>query len=125
MADVVPRARGSLTRTLRTSHFPAAEDTYSMHILLLKFTANRSAAGQFMEQHKAWIKRGFDDGVFLLVGSLEPELGGGIFAHNTTSESLRQRVAEDPFVREGIVTAEVLELLPGRVDGRLEFLTGA
>ena len=26
--------------------------------------------GLFMEDHKEWIERGFDDGVFLLVGSI-------------------------------------------------------
>ncbi len=25
-----------------------------------------------MDEHNAWIKQGFDDGVFLLVGSLQP-----------------------------------------------------
>ena len=37
-----------------------------------------------MDGHKEWIKRGFDDGVFVLVGSLQPSLGGGIVAHNTS-----------------------------------------
>jgi len=78
-----------------------------------------------MNDHKAWIKRGFDDGVFLLVGSVEPDVGGGIFAHNITHENLLRRVAEDPFVREGIVSAEVVEISPARVDRRLEFLAGA
>jgi len=93
-----------------------------MQIILLKYTGNKSKAAQFMELHKAWIKRGFDDGVFLLVGSLEPDAGGGIFAHNTSRDDLRRRVEADPFVSEGIVRAEVLEVSPVRVDRRLEFL---
>ena len=48
-----------------------------MFIVLLKFADNKGQAGRFMEGHQAWIKRGFDDGVFLLVGSLQPNLGGG------------------------------------------------
>ena len=51
-----------------------------MHIILLKFSTHKRRAGQFMDAHKAWLKRGFDDGVFLLAGSLEPEQGGGIRA---------------------------------------------
>lgn len=43
-------------------------------------------------------KRGFDDGVFLLFGSLQPNLGGGIEAHNTTLSDLQSRVSSDPFV---------------------------
>jgi hypothetical protein len=48
-----------------------------MFIVLLKFSGDRSRAAPLMEGHKAWIKRGFDDGVFLLVGSLQPNQGGG------------------------------------------------
>ena len=93
-----------------------------MFVVLLRFSADRSRAGEFMEGHKQWIKRGFDDGVFLLVGSLQSNLGGGIVAHNTSSSNLRSRVNDDPFVAEGIVSAEILELTPARADERLGFL---
>ncbi len=93
-----------------------------MFIVLLKFSGNKSQAGQFMEGHKAWIKRGFDDGVFLLVGSLQPNLGGGIVAHNTSLADLQSRLNDDPFVAENVVTAEILEIEPSRVDEQLKFL---
>ncbi len=93
-----------------------------MHIVLLKFSANKSQAGQYMDGHKGWLKRGFDDGVFLLAGSLEPGLGGGILAHNTSTAELQRRVNDDPFVAEKVVTAEILELDPGKADERLQFL---
>jgi uncharacterized protein YciI len=93
-----------------------------MFIVLLKFSSNKGRAGQFMEGHKDWIKRGFDDGVFLLVGNLQPNLGGGIVAHNTSLADLQSRVSGDPFVAEDVVRAEILEIAPSRTDGRLEFL---
>ena len=93
-----------------------------MYIIILKFSANKSRASQFMDGHKAWIKRGFDDGVFLLAGSLEPGLGGGILAHNTSLADLRGRVNDDPFVAEDVVKAEIFELDPGKADERLQFL---
>ena len=93
-----------------------------MFIVFLKFSANKSQASRLMESHKAWVKRGFDDGVFLLAGSLEPDLGGGILAHNTTLADLQRRVNDDPFVVEDVVKAEVFELDPGRADERLQFL---
>ena len=93
-----------------------------MHVVLLKFSTNKHQAGKFMEGHKAWLKRGFDDGVFLLAGSLEPGLGGGILAHNMSSDDLQRRVNDDPFVAENVVKAEILELDPGKVDERLQFL---
>ncbi len=45
-----------------------------MFVVLLKFSDNKSNASQFMEGHKEWIQHGFDDGVFLLAGSLHPKL---------------------------------------------------
>jgi len=93
-----------------------------MFIILLKFSENKSQASQLMERHKEWIKRGFDEGVFLVVGSLKPDLGGGIMAHNTSMEDLQSRVADDPFVAENVVIAEILEISPARVDDRLSFL---
>ena len=89
-----------------------------MFIVLLKFLDNKGNAGQFMEGHKEWIKSGFDDGVFLLAGSLQPNLGGGIVAHNTSLPDLQSRVNTDPFVAEKVVKAEILEITPSRTDAR-------
>lgn len=93
-----------------------------MFIVLLKFSDNKDRAGRFMDGHNAWIKRGFDDGVFLVVGGLQPGLGGGIVAHNTLLKDLENRVNEDPFVAENVVTAEILEITPAKADERLNFL---
>ena len=95
-----------------------------MFIVLLKFSGNKGQAGQFMEGHNEWIRRGFDDGVFLLAGSLQPGLGGAIVAHNTTQSDLQGRVNDDPFVAEDVVSAEILEITPARADERLKFLLG-
>jgi uncharacterized protein YciI len=93
-----------------------------MFIILLRFSSRRTAAPQFMAAHKQWLKQGFDDGVFLLAGSLEPSQGGGILAHGVTLEKLQQRVNEDPFVAGQVVSAEIIELDPGMADPRLNFL---
>ena len=93
-----------------------------MFVVLLKFSDNKSQASQFMEGHNEWIRRGFDDGTFLLVGSLQPNLGGGIVAHNTTLSDLQSRVNNDPFVAENVVSAEILEITPKKADERLKFL---
>ena len=93
-----------------------------MFIVLLKFSDNKSQAGQFMEGHNEWIKRGFDDGVFLLVGSLQPNMGGSVVAYNTSLSDLQNRVNDDPFVAENIVSAEILEIAPAKADERLKFL---
>lgn len=95
-----------------------------MFIVLLKFSGNKANAAQWMEGHKAWLQSGFDDGVFMLAGSLTPSLGGAVLAHRTTMEALRARVDADPFVVENVVSAEIMEIAPARAEERLGFLLG-
>lgn len=93
-----------------------------MFVILLKFSDNQSQAGEFMEDHKAWIRRGIDDGVFLVVGGPQPNPGGGILAHDCTLEEITSRVGEDPFVARNLVTAEIHEIKPSFADERIGFL---
>ena len=93
-----------------------------MFAIFLKFAENRPKAAEFTDAHKAWIKQGFDDGVFLMVGSLQPNMGGAVLAHGVSRDEIETRVNADPFVVEGIVSAEILEISPARADQRLDFL---
>ena len=95
-----------------------------MFIVLLKFSTNKDQASQFMDGHRDWLKRGFDDGVFMLAGTLQPKLGGGILAHNTTLSDLQNRVNDDPFVAQDIVGAEIIEMEPSKADAHLAHLIG-
>lgn len=93
-----------------------------MFVVTLRFSANKAQAPHFMEAHNAWITQGFEDGVFLLTGSVLPGIGGAVLAHNLSRSELETRVKADPFVKEGVVTADILEIAPGRTDDRLAFL---
>ena len=93
-----------------------------MFIVFLKFSDNKSNAGQYMGGHNDWIKKGIEDNIFLVVGSLQPNLGGGIVAHNIALEDLQVRVNEDPFVQENVVDPEIHEISPSITDDRLSFL---
>lgn len=93
-----------------------------MFVVLLKFSLNKAQAPDYMDGHMHWINRGVADGVFLLVGSLQPGLGGGILAHNTQLQQLQVRVNEDPFVAQDVVRAEIYEITPNQTDERMHFL---
>jgi len=93
-----------------------------MYIVHLTFSSQKARARELMPAHDAWIERGFDDGIFALVGSLEPGRGGAIVAHGVERAELERRIAEDPFVAHGVVEAEVLEVSPKKTDPRLAFL---
>lgn len=94
-----------------------------MFLVLLRFAANRAEAPRLMAAHNLWIGQGFEDGVFLVTGSV-PGVGGAVLTHGVSREALDARVRLDPFVAEGVVEAEIIEIAPGRTDERLAFLRG-
>ncbi len=94
-----------------------------MFLVLLKFSANRGQAKTFMDGHVEWIQRGFNEGIFLLSGRVEPSLGGAVLAQGVSREQLQSRVNEDPFVRQDVVSAEIVEITPSKVDPRLSFIS--
>ena len=94
-----------------------------MYIVLLKFAANKAAAGDHMQGHRDWLQAGFERGHFLLAGSIVPGAGGAILANGVSKEDLDAIVNQDPFVKEDVVTAEILEIEPAKLDARLQFLS--
>ena len=95
-----------------------------MYVVLLRFGGDRASAARLMEAHNQWIEQGFADGVFLMVGTLQPNAGGAILAHNTSRDELEGRVANDPFVANGVVTSQILEVTPSKTSQQLAFLQG-
>lgn len=93
-----------------------------MFVVLLEFSANKAQASDYMAGHKDWLQQGFDDGIFLLSGSLQPNRGGSVLACNISREALQERVNADPFVAQNIVNATILEITPGKADERLAFI---
>jgi len=93
-----------------------------MFLVVLKFSNNKTQASEFMDGHNQWLKKGFDDSVFLMAGSLAEGQGGIVMASNTSLSELKARVDTDPFVVENVVTAEVIQIEPKRVDEKLSFL---
>jgi len=93
-----------------------------MYVVFLRFSARRDQASRLMQAHKDWLQQGFDEGVFLLAGSLQPQAGGMILASGVTLAQLEDRVSDDPFVAEDVVHAEIVAVTPSKTDPRLAFL---
>ena len=61
-----------------------------MFVVLLKFSENKNKAAELMDAHNLWIKSGFEEGIFLLAGSLQPNLGGSIIAHGISDNRFKR-----------------------------------
>ena len=95
-----------------------------MFVVIMEVT-DKARAAPYMDGHNAWIRSGFDEGVFVLIGSLQPGPGGVILVDDVSREAIDARVAEDPFVAQGIVDVRILDVSAWRTDARLDFLKAA
>lgn len=84
-----------------------------MFMTFLRFSENRAAAPSFAA------------GKFLCVGALLPGAGGAILSHGESRADLEARIASDPFLRQGIVSAEIHAIAPRRTIPALDFLRPA
>ena len=75
-----------------------------------------------MDGHNAWLRDGFEKGVFLLAGTIQPKSGGANVAHNATLEQIQEIVKQDPFVAEDVVATESIEITPSKTAAQLSFL---
>jgi len=93
-----------------------------MFVVSLKLTGSREQAAPWMAAHKDWLQAGFDDGVFLAAGNLLGQPGGGILVHGLEERAVRERLAQDPFVANGLVEVELTGFAPAKADARLQFI---
>lgn len=93
-----------------------------MFIVLLKFSTNKSRASEWMTEHKAWLQRGFDEGVFMASGSLQGQQGGCVMARGLDMASLKIRLSEDPFVAHDVVIAEIVDVTLSKTAPRFDCL---
>jgi uncharacterized protein YciI len=85
-----------------------------MHIIFLRFGAQRAQARQWMQAHKQWIEQGIGDGIFLLAGSLDDGQGGVLLAAAEDRQQLQARLEQDPFAQHQVVSAEIVAVKPSR-----------
>jgi uncharacterized protein YciI len=63
-------------------------------------------------RHRAWLQKGYDDGLFLCSGPKEPPTGGYLVARAASAEVLKSMFEEEPFTRECLATFTFTEFQP-------------
>lgn len=94
-----------------------------MFILSLTYKKSNEEADRYMEPHMAWVKEGYDSGMFLASGRKVPRTGGVILAVGERT-AIEAFVAADPFTIEGVAAYEVIEVAVTRTSEGLEGLRG-
>ena len=92
-----------------------------MLILSLTYVAPLDQVDQHIAAHMAWVKEGYDSGMFLASGRKDPRTGGVILARGER-KAVEAHVATDPFAIAGVATYDVTEVVLSRTAPGLEGL---
>ena len=80
-----------------------------MFIVTLTYLKPLEDIEPLMPAHMAWVRQGFEDGLFIGSGRRVPRLGGVILARSGDEQALRDTIARDPFVIHGAARCDIVE----------------
>lgn len=80
-----------------------------MLILSLTYIVPLEKADEQMNAHMQWVRKGYDDGLFIASGRKVPRTGGLILAKGERA-TLEAFCAADPFVIHGIAEYDMTEV---------------
>jgi len=89
-----------------------------MFLISLTYKTDLSEIDAHLSDHRAYLDRNIESGVFLLAGRKAPRTGGVILAVAPDRDALVKIVQEDPFVAHGLATYEITEFEVTRSSGR-------
>lgn len=80
-----------------------------MFVIVLTYVKPLPEVDALMRKHMAWLNEQYAAGRFLVSGRQVPRTGGVIVARGDDREEIEAIAAEDPFVRGGVATVEVIQ----------------
>ena len=84
--------------------------TTTLYLILLTYTRPHEEIAAALEDHRAYLRRAYDAGRFLVSGPRvpAPASGGVILARAGSLEEARTYVRDDPFHQRGLATHEII-----------------
>ena len=95
-----------------------------MYILVVNYSQTPELVAPHIETHGAWVKKYFNEGVFLAAGPKKNKLGGVILAHSIEKEKIMQIISEDSYVKADVADYQVIEIDCKLTANGLEHLIG-
>ncbi|ACT08164.1 MULTISPECIES: YciI family protein [Dickeya] len=81
-----------------------------MYIISLTYHAPLDEVENLLEKHVTWLKRGYEQGMFVASGRKNPRTGGVILAKSVVREELEAFLEQDPF--QAVANYEVINFQP-------------
>ena len=92
-----------------------------MFILSLTYKVDLAEVDRHLEAHIAWLKAGYEEGLFLASGRKNPRTGGIILARGDRA-LIDAAIASDPFSLHAVADYEVTDFSPTTTVPSLEML---
>ena len=80
-----------------------------MFLLLSRYVKSLEEVNRVLEEHRAFLDRYYESGLFVASGPLEPRTGGVILTVDCPRDVIDRALAEDPFIREGVSEYDIIE----------------
>ncbi len=93
-----------------------------MYLVLMNYVKPLSVIDELLPAHREFLEANYRAGLFLVSGPREPRSGGVILARAGSREELAKVLEQDPFVREGAATCEIIEFKATRAGKALAIL---
>jgi uncharacterized protein YciI len=93
-------------------------------IVSLTYTAPIEEVDKVLEAHVAWLREQHAVGHLLGWGRKVPRVGGILLAKGESKAAVEALAAQDPFVKGGVATIEVIEWAHGFLDDSVAGLAG-
>ena len=93
-----------------------------MYLVLVNYGKPLSVIDELLPAHREFLEANYRSGLFLVSGPREPRSGGVILARAGSREELAKVLKQDPFVREGAATCEIIEFKATRAGKALAIL---
>jgi uncharacterized protein YciI len=83
-----------------------------MFLVLSRYVKPIEEVDRFIPEHRAFLARYYNSGLFIVSGPFQPRTGGLILTADASREAIEAALAEDPFVRENIAEYDIREFTP-------------
>jgi uncharacterized protein YciI len=93
-----------------------------MYALISRYKRPLSEVDKQVDAHRAWLRKNYAAGTFLISGRQRSGAGGFILAAGIERRQLDAILADDPFAQNDLADYEIVEVGPTMADERLSFL---
>jgi uncharacterized protein YciI len=83
-----------------------------MFVVILRYLVDLETILQNREDHVVFLKKYYDQGIFLVSGPQKPRNGGVILAQANSREELENILSQDPFKSRKLAEYQIYEFAP-------------